>query len=171
MDSIISELIDLGCFKIGSFILKSGKKSKFYIDLRCLVSYPHLLIRICNMMNNFIKDYNGLICGMPYSGIPFSQTISVLFNKKNLLLRKERKKHGTSKMIEGMYNKNDELVIIDDILTTGQSIVESLEHFTDFRIKKIIVIVDRNEGGKERLQSLGYSVESLFSINDFIQKN
>lgn len=168
MHSIISEIKDLGCFKTGSFILKSGKKSNFYIDLRCLVSYPHLLIRISDMLNNLIKDYKGLICGLPYAGIPYSQTISILYNKKNLLLRKEKKKHGTSKMIEGVYNKNDELVIIDDILTSGQSIIESLEYLKEFKIKKIIVVVDRNEGGKEKLQNLGYSVESLFSINDFV---
>jgi uridine monophosphate synthetase len=83
------------------------------------------------------------------------------------MMRKEQKKYGTKNLIEGNYSKNDSIVIIEDVLTTGKSLTESLEHLKDFKIEKIIVIVDREEGGKEKLESLGYSIESIFSIKDF----
>ena len=86
-----------------------------------------------------------------------------------VMLRKEAKKHGTSKMIEGDYQKGEELILIDDILTSGTSIVESLQHLTDFKIDTIIVIVDRCEGGRDKLEKMGYKIHSLFTINDFIE--
>jgi orotate phosphoribosyltransferase len=85
-----------------------------------------------------------------------------------IMLRKEQKKYGTKKMIEGSIKPGDEIVLLDDILTTGSSIIESLEYFKEYKIKKVIVLLDRMEGGRERLEKLGYQVESLFSINDFI---
>jgi uridine monophosphate synthetase len=168
---IINKLIELECFKEGNFLLKSGKESKYYIDLRILVSYPEILKDLSMMLYEKIEDIDGNLCGLPYAGIPYVQTMSVINNRPMILLRKERKKHGTSKMIEGVIRDGDNLIIIDDILTSGTSIVESLEHLDKYNIKKILVIVDRNEGGRERLNELGYEVESLFSIEDFKNVN
>ena len=168
---LIDKLIKLGCFKTGNFTLKSGEKSNYYIDLRCLVSHPKILIDISDLIYHKMVNTKGKICGLPYAGIPYAQTISIMYHRSNLLLRKEQKKHGTSKMIEGDYNNGDDLIIIDDILTKGTSIIESLEHLKEFNIKKIVVIVDREEGGSKKLKDMGYKVESLFSIKEFIGIN
>lgn len=166
-EKLVKKLIDLDCFKKGSFKLKSGISTDFYLDFRHLISHPDILIEICELIYEKLADIPGLICGLPYAGIPYSQTISILHKRNNILLRKEKKKYGTGKMIEGKYNKNDNLIIIDDIITKGTSLKESLLHFKDFNIKKIIVLVDREEGGKESIETLGYKVESVFSVNDF----
>ena len=164
---MINTLKDIGCFKEGDFTLKSGKKSKYYIDLRHLVSHPFVLKQLATEINTKIGNFNGLICGLPYAGIPYAQTVSILYSRACILLRKEQKKHGTCKMIEGEYENGDELVIIDDVLTSGTSIIESLEHLKQFKIKKIVVVVDREEGGKEILENMGYTVESIFKVSDF----
>lgn len=164
---MINTLKDIGCFKEGDFTLKSGKKSKYYIDLRHLVSHPFILKQLSNEINSKIGNYNGLICGLPYAGIPYAQTVSILHTRPSILLRKEQKKHGTGRMIEGEYNKGDELIIIDDVLTSGTSILESLEHLKEFTIRKIVVVVDREEGGREILENMGYQVESLYKVSDF----
>ena len=164
---LINRLIKLECFKEGNFLLKSGKQSKYYIDLRVLVSYPEILKEVSRMLYEKIEDIDGKLCGLPYAGIPYAQTMSVIYNRPMILLRKEQKKHGTAKMIEGSINENDDIIILDDILTSGTSIIESLKYLDKFKIKKILVIVDRKEGGRERLNELGYEVESLFSIEDF----
>ena len=167
MNSTLNKLIELGCYKEGEFTLKSGRKSNYYIDLRILVSYPEVLKEISNMIYDRIKDVDGKICGLPYAGIPYAQTISVINNRPMILLRKEQKKYGTSKMIEGEIKDGEEIIIIDDILTSGSSIIDSLEYLKKYKIKKILVIVDRNEGGKEKLRSIGYNVESVFTIDNF----
>ena len=108
------------------------------------------------------------ICGLPYAGIPYSTTISILNNIPMVLLRKERKKHGTKKMLEGTISPGDEIILVDDILTTGTSIIESLEYLKEYKIKKVYVILDRCEGGLERLKQHGIDVESIFKVYDII---
>lgn len=175
------------CVKHGDFTLKSGKKSPYYIDLRPLISDPAKIRIISNQIYNFIdtpKDVK--ICGLPYAGIPYACAISILYYIPLIMLRKEQKKHGTKKMIEGVFKEGDEIVIIDDILTTGSSVMESLSYFNEFKqsplpgdcskkvdesqpffkIQKVIVILDREEGGREALEKLGLKVESLFKLSD-----
>ena len=164
---VIFDLISLGCFKQGDFTLKSGKKSDYYLDLRCLVSHPPVLRKLVIKIRSRIGKTDK-ICGLPYAGIPYASALSTLYNQPMILLRKEKKEYGTKKMIEGDFVKGEELIIIDDILTTGKSILESLEHFKDFKIKKIVVIVDRQEGGRETLEAMGFQVESIFTLQDFI---
>ena len=168
-NELIRKFIQLGCFKEGNFLLKSGKQSNYYVDLRCLVSHPSILKQICELIYDCLDIGTDLwnICGLPYAGIPYAQTLSIMYDVPNILLRKEKKNHGTLKMIEGEFQEGDELVIIDDILTSGASLIESLEHLKQFNIKKIIVIVDRKEGGMEKLKEIGYNIESLFTIDDF----
>ena len=71
-------------------------------------------------------------------------------------------------MIEGDIKLGDEIVLIDDILTTGTSIIQSLGYLKDYKIKKVIILLDRQEGGKERLEEYGLEVQSLFTITDFL---
>jgi len=169
-DQIKHKIIELGCFKQGNFLLKSGTFSNYYMDLRPLISYPNVMIGISSLIYNHINMFNNIrICGLPYAGIPYANTLSILHNIPLLLLRKEPKLYGTKNMIEGLYNPGDEIVIVDDILTTGSSIIESLEHFNAFNIKKVVVVVDRMEGGREKLEELGFDVVSIFTIHDFIE--
>jgi uridine monophosphate synthetase len=155
------------CIKYGDFTLKSGKKSSYYVDLRPLISSPDKIRLLCiDLLNHIEKRENIKICGLPYAGIPYACALSILYNIPFVMLRKEQKKHGIKRMVEGVYAEGDELVIIDDILTTGSSVIESLKYLNDFKIQKVIVILDREEGGREELEKLGLKVESLFKISD-----
>jgi len=167
---VLDILIELGCCKEGDFTLKSGKKSNYYIDLRPLVSHPGILKNICQLMKTHIEE-GVKICGLPYAGIPYAFTLSVLYDNPCVLLRKEKKQHGTAKLLEGDFQKGEELIVVDDILTTGESVIQSLKKLSCFKIKKIVIVVDREEGGRERLEKMGYQVESLFTLKDFQPEN
>ena len=167
---VLYKLFHLGCFKEGDFTLKSGEKSLYYLDFRNLISHPKLLVEVSDLIYHKINT-PGKICGLPYAGMPYSQTISVCYNRPMVMLRKEKKKHGTGKMIEGDISLGEDLIIVDDILTKGTSILESLEHLKDFNIKKIVVLVDRKQGGSDKLREMGYLVDSVFTIDDFIGIN
>ena len=167
----LTKLINLGCLKEGNFTLKSGEQSSFYLDFRNLVSYPKILVEVCDLIYHKMVNTPGKICGLPYAGLPYAQSISVCYNRPLVMLRKEKKKHGTGKMIEGEYSAGEDLIIVDDILTSGASILESLEHLKEFNIKKIIVLVDRKQGGSEKLKEMGYLVESVFSLESIMGMN
>lgn len=156
--------------KKGNFTLKSGKQSSYYVDFRPLISKPSIFYMLSVSLSDLLPEFteNYYICGLPYAGIPYCSVISTMKMTPMIMLRKEQKKYGTKKMIEGDIKSGDEVVLIDDILTTGSSIVESLGYLKDYKIKKIIVILDRMEGGRERLEEHGLEVESLFTINDFL---
>lgn len=174
MKDIIRNLIVNDCLKRGSFVLKSQQKSDFYFDLRILISYPSILKETSNLLFELIKECSDIeinttkICGLPYAGIPYANTLSIINNISMVLLRKEIKRYGSKKMVEGEYKKGDSLIIIDDILTTGSSIIEALPHLEEFKIKHIFIIIDRNEGGKQKLEKLGFKVHSIFTLNDFL---
>ena len=172
MKQELIELIELlkknDVIKQGNFTLKSGKQSSYYVDFRPLISIPDVFCVLCKYVSDLLPESKECyyICGLPYAGIPYCSVISIMKMIPMIMLRKEQKKYGTKKMIEGTIKKDDNLILLDDILTTGSSIIESLEHFKDYKIKKIVVLLDRKEGGREKLERQGYEVISLFSIDD-----
>lgn len=167
------------CLEYGNFTLKSGKKSNYYIDLRKAFSCPKILssiskylsVLIQNIMsetNLSINDYK--IIGIPYGGIPYATHISTILNKSLLLVRKENKKHGTKKVIEGNYKKGDRVILIEDTITTGKSVTETINKITREGLLVSGVVSIINRGGLSTIRdNLNINVSSLFDINDFVK--
>lgn len=168
---LIQELHNINIFQYGNFILKNGKKSNIYCDFKKIVSYPELLIKICLELGELInfkiyeKD-NLIITGIPTGGYIYANGISFLCNVPNILLRSFPKEYANKKLIEGEY-KNQNLIIVDDVITSGNSILETIKIFEqmNFVIKEIVVVLDREEGGIELIKNKGYSIKSLFSLS------
>ena len=171
---LIKTLFSHNFLKFGTFKLKSGLNSPFYVNLRCIMSYPDIILELSELLYDKINECgdNYYICGLPYAGLPYSMTISAIHSTPHLLLRKEVKTYGCGNMIEGIREGNEmsNVILIDDVLTSGTSITESLNKFKNsgLKIKKIIVLIDREQGGKETLESLGYEVESVFKITEIL---
>ena len=107
------------------FKLKSGEISNTYIDLRNVISYPEIHREICcEISENINKDID-LICGTPYGAVSYTSYISILNNIPMIFLRKEIKSHGTQKLIEGIYSNNNKVLLIEDVTTTGNSVIET----------------------------------------------
>jgi len=181
---IKEDLINAHFIKKGNFVLKSGIISNFYVDIKSIFSNPNIMHNLSNMIYIKIIDYikknklkldNVAICGLPYAGIPFASFISLAYNIPLVLLRKERKGYGTDNMIEGDLSKTTHLIIIDDILTTGTSILNSLEHFINSNLKiSAFIILDREHQGEvfsneNRLMLYNNldQITSLFKLSDF----
>ncbi|MCL4361461.1 orotate phosphoribosyltransferase [Candidatus Dependentiae bacterium] len=169
--NFILKLHEIGAIKFGKFTLKSGIESSYYIDLRLIISYPKMLKQAANLISQKIKSLDfDVICPVPYGAIPVATATSILTEKPLVMHRKEQKDHGTKKLVEGTFKNGDSCLVIEDVVTSGTSILESIKILEkEFKIKHIAFLIDREQGGKQRLENLGYNVVSIFSINEIIQ--
>ena len=173
-ESILDSIIESKCFMEGNFTLKSGKTSNFYLNLRNLISQPQVLKKIAELIHQNLPDTrNYLICGLPYAGIPYANAVSILYDIPGIILRKERKKHGLGNMIDGISGSVlKKVVVIDDIMTTGSSIKESIPILREhgLEIERVICLIDRSEMDIRELEVDGikYPIYSLFKLEELI---
>ncbi len=168
-DAMIRKLHNIGAVKFGTFTLKSGIISPFYIDLRLIVSYPDLLERIGDIMWEQIQECRfNLICGVPYTALPIATAISLKQGIPMIMKRKEQKDHGTKKMIEGKFESGQRCLIIEDLITSGASIMETIEPLEQegLVVQDTLVLIDREQGGKQNLVEKGYQLHSVFTITE-----
>ena len=132
-NEIIKELFKTNCIKLGNFTLKSGEVSKYYYDMKNIISNPSLLKQIGDELYNLLDDFD-IICGIPYGALPIATYISTQYNKPLIYIRDKQKEYGTQKMIEGEYKKEDRCVIIDDVIA-GFYVVLTLIIFMFFKSK------------------------------------
>jgi len=170
--SLADNLLDAGCIKFGSFILKSGLQSPIYIDLRQIITYPKLLEKIGAAYLPLLKDLKfDRIAGLPYAAIPIATAISLAGNYPMIYPRKEAKSYGTKAEIEGEYHTGETVVIIDDLATTGGSKFEAIEKLTGagLLVKDVVVLIDRQSGAKESLAQAGYFMHAVLTISQLLE--
>ena len=170
-EKIIDSLISIGAVKFGEFKLKSGIMSPIYLDLRIIISYPDILKNIATELISLSKKLHfDKIAGIPYTAMPIATAFSLASGHPMIYSRKERKEYGTGQMIEGVWNTGDRVLIIDDLITNGGSKLETFEVFLEagLKVKDVIVLIDREQGGKENLEQQGYHLHSAISIFDIL---
>ena len=168
-------LIKYNAIKFGDYILASGKKSPYYIDLRQTISSPITMDWIANaftriVLNEIGRDKIDKILGVPTAGVPFATVVSQKLGIPLIYYRQARKEHGVRKKIEGILDRNDRVLIIDDLITTGESVIESAEVVRDQGgvVNELVVLLDREQGGQQRLRSSRIEPHVLFRITDAI---
>ncbi|MGG7439972.1 orotidine-5'-phosphate decarboxylase [Chryseobacterium arthrosphaerae] len=163
------ECYKLGIIKFGRFTLKSGIESPFYVDLRPLASDPKILKNLANYLLEMLPlDNFDLICGVPYAALPMATAMSLESYIPLIIKRKEAKSYGTKKLIEGIYQKGQNCLLVEDVITSGKSLVETIAEVEqeDLKVSDIVVVLDREQGGKQLLESKGYRVHTLFNISE-----
>ncbi len=166
-------LIKNDAIKFGDYILASGKRSPYYIDLRLTISSPITMDWIANaltriVLNEIGKDKVDKILGVPTAGVPFATMVSQKLGIPLIYYRQARKEHGVRKKIEGTLSRNDRVLIVDDLITTGESVIEAAEVVRDQGgvVNELVVLLDREQGGKERLRTSRIEPHVLFKISD-----
>ncbi|MCC6018515.1 MAG: orotate phosphoribosyltransferase [Candidatus Verstraetearchaeota archaeon] len=171
-EDIVKRLFKLNAILFGEFTLTSGLKSPYYIDLRVIPSYPDDFIRVCDAYYEILANEVGSfdrIAGVPTAGIPFATMLAYRFRKPLIYVRKEVERgHGRGRIVEGVLNVNDRVVMIDDVATTGESLMLTAQSIISMggRVEDAVVLVDREQGAEAKLMKMGIKLHSLIKISD-----
>ena len=168
-EEIVKAIMSSGCFKRGLFKLSSGRISTYYIDIRNIYSHPkELKLIVSELAKNISERFQfDAICGIATGGLPLASILSYILSKPFIYVRKVKKEYGTTKAIEGDYRKGWNVIIVDDVATTGSSILRAIDYLTaeGINVLAAYVVVDREEGAEKLLESRGVSLYSLLKIN------
>ena len=176
LKDIIIELHQLEAIKFGEFKLKSGIMSPVYFDLRVMVSEPKLMAKISRIMwDTYADNKSGpkaqLICGVPYTASGPAYLISLDQNIPSIIKRKEKKEYGTKKMLEGKFEVGQNCLIIEDVISSGASVLETAEVLKNEKLEvtDVVVFLDREQGGSTNLKNQNVNVHSVTNVTTLLQ--
>ncbi len=152
----------------GDFLLRSGKRSKYYLDKYLFETCPDILIALGKEFAKYITDDVTLIAGAELGGVALAAATSMASGKKWLIIRNSKKGYGTSKMTEGVLKSDDVVLLVEDIATTGGQVVEAAKIIAEAgaKVKKIVCVIDRKQGAEENITKAGYKFESILTKHD-----
>ncbi len=169
-------------YREGDFTLASGQKSRFYVDLKNTTLHPEGVSRIAELALDLLETRSELrieaVGGLTLGADPLATAISLEAHRRGqvwpaFLVRKEAKGHGTGKYIEGVENlrAGARVLVLEDVVTTGGSSLQAVERLREagFLPVAALTVVDREQGGAEKLLAQGIELLRLLTIRDVIE--
>jgi len=167
--ALVDAFVRTGALRFGEFTLASGRTSPYYVDAKRAITEPDVLRRIAKAMAPFARGADR-IAGVELGAVPLAAAVALESNKPYVMVRKQAKEHGTKAGYEGALNGGDRVLFVEDVVTTGGTLVAAIERLRaeGAIVEDVAVIVDRQEGGGEALGARGVRLHALLDATDLL---
>ncbi len=152
----------------GDFTLRSGRKSKYYLDKYRFETQPDILAALGHEFAQFVQTTTTLIAGAELGGVPLAAAVSMATNIPFVIVRNAKKDYGTGNLFEGILKVGDQVLLVEDIATTGGQVLEAAKALRQAgaTVQRIVAVIDRQEGARENIESAGFEFLALFTKSD-----
>jgi uridine monophosphate synthetase len=171
IEALVLTLHDIGAVQFGRFRLHSGRESRIYIDLRVLVSFPAALRQATEAYAGALASLSyDLLAATPLAGLPIGTALCLALDRPLIYPRKTAKSYGTGKNIEGRWAIGQTVVVIDDLITSGDSVMETIASVkaAGLKVHDAVVLIDREQGGRQMLEQQGYRVHPVMTLRELL---
>lgn len=171
LEKFALSLFEIGAVRLGQFKLHSGRTSPIYLDLRMLVSHPETLRMATAVYTTILADLEyDLLAAAPMAGLPLGTALCLALDQPLIYPRKTAKSYGTGKGIEGAYQIGETAVVIDDLITSGDSILQANAALKagGLQVNDAVVLIDRQQGGMDNLRNAGYQPHAAMTIRQIL---
>lgn len=170
-ESLVESLKECGAIQFGRFVLTSGAISDYYIDIKKASTKPKTLQMIAKEMKKHTKNCD-IIAGMELGAVPLAVALSLETNLPYVIIRKEKREHGTGKQIEGESVEGKKVLIVEDVTTSGGSVLKTIDIIRDNHgeIDKVITVVDREGDARQKIMEKHVEFIPLLTVKDILKK-
>lgn len=171
LEALIVTLHDIGAVRFGDFVLHSGRHTPIYFDLRVLPSYPRALRQAAAAYRALLAPLSfDLIAATPLAGLPIGTAVSLELEMPLIYPRPAAKRHGTGKTIEGAWQAGQTAVMVDDLITSGDSLLHAIAALeaAGLRVADAAVLIDRQQGGRAAVEARGYRLHSAMALDHLL---
>lgn len=152
----------------GEFTLRSGRKSNYYLDKYRFETQGDILSALGRLFAGYVTADVDRIAGAELGAVPLAAAAAMFSGKPCVYVRNQKKDYGTAQQIEGVLNKGDRVLIVEDVLTTGGQVLEAAKTLESLGVSivGIVAVIDREEGARQNIESAGYRFDALFTTTD-----
>ena len=171
LEPLAVALYEIGAVRFGRFVLHSGRTSPIYLDLRLLASYPAVLRQVAAVFRDLLATIPfDLLAATPLAGLPIGTAVALEMEVPLVYPRPEPKRYGTGQQIEGKWEVGQWAVILDDLITSGDSLLQGIAFLkaAGLRVANAVVLIDREQGGREALEAQGYQLHRAMTIGQLL---
>jgi orotate phosphoribosyltransferase len=164
----LGKAIKAASYLEGDFTLRSGRKSKYYLDKYRFETQPHILEAVGRALAEHVGPDTTRIAGAELGGVSLAAAASMASGLPFLIVRNRKKDYGTSKLFEGVLEKGERVLLVEDIATTGGQVLEAAKDLTEFGavVETIVAVIDREEGARANIEAAGFPFASLYTSSD-----
>lgn len=161
----LADLVKDTALLTGEFILSSGRKSNYYLDKYRIETNPKILDAVAGGLVTKVPDGADILAGPELGAIPLVTAVGLKTGLPFLMVRKKAKDYGTKKIVEGLYEEGQKVLLIEDVLTTGNQAIIAADGLKELglEVMKIVCVIDREEGAREAVEAAGYEFDPLLT--------